>query len=267
MQYSSFLESVLKETTTIAREKFGRVSGSVKPGDTNQVLTDADIAIGNHLIRAIEKTYPDHNIIDEEAGVIDKKSRFTWVIDPIDGTSNFAQGIPLYGTMIGLLDEATPIAGGIAMPFFEDIYLAEKGSGAFCNGNKIQASAETELINTLIAYTIDGHREDPERSHTEGKILGELVLGIRNLRASGSCFDVVMVARGKYGGYVNQTSKIWDNVAPQILLEEAGCLYTDFMGSPISYTDPLTKAKNNYTFCSAPPELHKQLQVIIHQLT
>lgn len=173
-------------------------------------------------------------------------------------------GIPLYGIMIGLLENEVPIAGGIALPAFNEIFFAEKNHGAYCNGQKIHATTERELLSTLVAYTLDGHQENPDYTRKEAKIIGEIVLGIRNLRASGSCFDVVMVAKGKYGGYVNQTCKIWDIVAAQILLEEADCVCTDFNGNKISYENPLMKAKENYTFCVAPKELHSQLQQIIH---
>ena len=74
-----------------------------------------------------------------------------------------------------------------------------------------------------------------------------------------------MVAKGKFGGYLNRTSKIWDNVAQQILIEEAGGVYSDFFGKPIDYTNPLTRANDNFTVCAAPPALHKQLQDIIHK--
>src|SRR5258708_912534 len=137
MNYQSFITSVLGEASKIANEKFGKVSGTIKGGDSNQVLTKADVAIGRFIIQKIKKEYPDYNIIDEEAGVVDNGSEFTWVVDPIDGTSNFAHTVPLYGIMIGLLQVATPIAGGIALPYFKEIYLAEKGKGAYCNGKKI----------------------------------------------------------------------------------------------------------------------------------
>jgi myo-inositol-1(or 4)-monophosphatase len=88
-------------------------------------------------------------------------------------------------------------------------------------------------------------------------------LGIRNLRAAGSTFDTIMVAKGKYGGYINQTSKIWDNVGQQIIIEEAGGIYTDFFGNPMDYPKPLQKAEQNFTWCIGAPELHKQLQAII----
>src|SRR3989344_2364220 len=229
MIYKSFIENTLKEASTIATNKFGKVFGSTKIGDNNQVLTEADLEIGKFIISQINKYYPKHNIIDEEAGVIDNNSEYTWVIDPIDGTSNFANGIPLYGIMLGLLYKDIPVTGGIALPSFNEIYFGEKNYGAFCDGERISATKETKLLSTLISYLIDGHQEDPEFTRNEAKTIGEIVLKIRNLRSSGSCFDAVMVAKGNYGGYVNKTSKIWDNVAPQILLEEAGCIYQIFM--------------------------------------
>lgn len=74
-----------------------------------------------------------------------------------------------------------------------------------------------------------------------------------------------MIAEGKYGGLLNRTSKIWDNVAQQIIIEEAGGIYSDFFGNPMDYSDPLTKAKANFTFCAASPSLHEQLQTIIKE--
>lgn len=264
--YSKFIAQTLEEASIIANRNFGKVSVvSTKKGDNNQVLTQTDLEVGNLIVGKIKEAYPNHNIIDEEAGVIDKSSEYTWVVDPIDGTSNFANGVPLYGIMIGLLKSGVPIAGGIALPAFKEICSAEKGKGAFCNGEKIQVTKEKNLLSTLVAYGIDGHQENPEFTKDECALIAEIILKIRNLRDSGSCFDVVMVAKGKFGGYLNRTSKIWDNVALQILIEEAGGIYTDFFGQPIDYSNPLSKSNNNFTVCTAPPALHQQLQEIIHK--
>lgn len=265
MNYQLFITSVLKEASEIANEKFGKVTGTIKGGDSNQVLTEADIAIGAHIIQKIKKEYPDYNIIDEEAGGIDNKSEFTWVIDPIDGTSNFANGVPLFGIMLGLLQGATPTAGGIAFPYFNQICFAEKEKGAFCNEKRLHVTEEANLLNTLVAYGMDAYQNDPTITHNETKLLGEIILSIRNFRSSNSVFDILMVAQGSYGGALNRTSKIWDNVAPQIVIEEAGGLYTDFLGKQMDYSNPLTKLDTNYTFCAASPTLHKQLQDIIRK--
>jgi myo-inositol-1(or 4)-monophosphatase len=265
--YQDFITSVLEEASNIARSHFGKVSGVAKGSDNNQVLTETDVEIGQYIIGRIQQQFPTHNIIDEEAGVIEKSSEYTWVIDPIDGTSNFANGVAEYGTLLGLLKADTPIAGGMSLPSFHELYVAEKGSGAFCNDKSIKVTEEQTLLSCLIAYGIDGHQEDPERTHEEAAMLGNIILGIRNLRSSGSAYDAAMVAKGCYGVSAAQTSKIWDNVGPHIILEEAGATYTDFLGNPMDYTDPLHKAEQNYTWCAAPPSLHQQMQSIIHAET
>jgi myo-inositol-1(or 4)-monophosphatase len=264
MDYRTFLETQLTAAAATAAHYFGTVSGTVKGDDNNQVLTEADVAIGTQLVAAVQAAYPDHNIIDEEAGGIDKGSRYTWVIDPIEATSNFAAGLPQYGIMIGLLEDGTPIAGGIIAPAYNKLYIAEKGKGATCNGQPIHITEEQSLLNVLVSYGIDGHQEAPERTYAEAAVLADVILGIRNLRNNGcEAVDTMYVAEGRYGGRVNATSKIWDNVAPHIITEEAGAVYTAADGTPIDYSDPLTKMEQNFTACVASPALHRQLQTII----
>jgi myo-inositol-1(or 4)-monophosphatase len=265
MEFNIFLNQTLTAVSEIATRNFGKVAATIKTGDNNQVLTQTDLEIGSRIIEAIEKEYPTHNIIDEEAGVLDKGSAYTWVVDPIDGTSNFANGIPTYGLMIGLLREATPIASGIALPAFNEHYLAEKNKGAYCNGRRLAVTSQTDLSAALVAYGIDSHREHPALTHNECRLLADIVLHIRNLRSSNSVFDLAMLARGSYGAVLNRTSRIWDNVAIHLLIEEAGGKYTDFFGNPMEYADPLRREKQNYTFCAASPLLHEQLQKIIHR--
>jgi myo-inositol-1(or 4)-monophosphatase len=96
-------------------------------------------------------------------------------------------------------------------------------------------------------------------------LLSDIILNIRNLRSSNSTFDQVLVAKGKYGATINRTSKIWDNVAQQIVIEEAGGIYTDFYGAPMDYSNPLAKVSDNFTFCAASPLLHQQLMEIINK--
>lgn len=261
--YLSFISETLLGAAAIANQNFGKVSSTTKQGDNNQVLTQTDLAIGAYIVERIQKTFPTHSIIDEEAGVIDNHSTMTWVVDPIDGTSNFASGLPTYGCMIGLLQAATPIAGGIVLPAFNQLFMAEKGHGATCNGVPISVTTEQSSLATLVAYGIDGHQEDPERTRKEAQQLGTIILNIRNLRTTNSAYDMAHVTNGKYGAYLNQTTKIWDNVALQPIVEEAGGIVTDFWGKPMDYTNPLSKAADNFTICAGAPAIHKQLQKII----
>jgi len=262
--FTDFLEGCMKDASVLAMTYFGSVSGTVKPDDNNQVLTEADIAVGKLLVKKCKMAYPEFNIIDEEAGVIDNGSQFTVVIDPIDGTSNFANGLPLFGIFIGILDGAIPVAGAIALPAFGETYIAERGKGSFCNGKAVQVSTTVNLKDALIAYGIDGHQENPQITHHEVDVLSDIILGIRNLRTSNSAFDIAAVADGRYGAILNQTSKIWDNVATHIVIEEAGGICTDFFGEPMDFSDPLNRTDDNFSICAGAPVIHTALQRIIH---
>lgn len=262
MDYRPFIEQELGRAALTAERFFGRVTAVTKADRT--VLTEADLAIGKQLVEAVRATYPTHNVIDEEAGVIDNGSRFTWVIDPVEATSNFAAGLPDYGVMIGLLDDATPVAGGVIAPAFDTLYVAEKGKGATRNGQPVRATSEEDLSRTLVSFSVDGHPDDPVRTRRECGLLGEITLAVRNTRNNGcEATDTMRVADGRYGGRVNVESKIWDCVAPQIICEEAGALWTSVDGEPIDYSSPLTRTEQNFTFCVAPPVLHRRLQEVI----
>lgn len=265
MNYKDFIITCLEETSKVARDNFGKVTSTTKPGDNNQVLTETDIAIANVLVDRIKKEFPQHNIIDEETGVVDNKSNFTWVLDPIDGTSNFAAGIHMYGIMMGLLEGGTPIAGGIALPSFDELYYAIKSEGAFCNGTKIKVTNETELSSVLISYGIDSHKDDPDFTKKECETLEKIISNCRNIRISNSCYDLAMVARGSYGAKLNKSMRIWDNIAEHILIEEAGGKVTGFFGESLNYENTLTRSKEHFTMCAASPILHEDLQKIIKE--
>lgn len=260
MDYEEFVRKCLMEAGDIALAYFGKVSASTKPEDNNQVLTEADLAIGKHLVEAVKSQYPSHNVIDEETGAINNNSDFTWVIDPIDGTSNFASNVNDYGIMLGLLHNGHPIAGGVIIPSTNDLYCAVKGRGAKKNGQLINVTDVDELTKVLVGCGIDSHVEDPEITIAECRILAEIVLNVRNIRNSGSdAVDAMYVASGRYGAKVEFTAKIWDNVAPQIICEEAGAVWSTINGQPVDYSDPLNKLEMNFPFCVAGPTLHKQL--------
>lgn len=261
-----FLQDVLTDVSEIARRNFGRTTSiSTKDGDNNQVLTETDLEIGKLIVDRIQETFPTHNIIDEEAGVIDKGSEHTWIVDPVDGTSNFANRVPLFGTIIGKLYKNKAVVGGVALPMFSEIYLAEQGRGAFCNGEKLGVTSEQNLLAVLVGYSLDGHQENPQLTYEECALLADIILGCRNLRTSGSIFDAMQVAKGNYGAYHHRNTKIWDIVGMQVIIEEAGGVFTNFDGSPVDYTDHLKRAKDKYPFSTAAPEIHRQLQEIIHR--
>jgi myo-inositol-1(or 4)-monophosphatase len=275
-EFTRFIEDTLQDVSELALQYYraitsagGKTTGmEIKAGDPNQVLTAADLAVGEEIQRRIQGQVPRHALLDEEQGYRPSLGGgdpdYTWVVDPIDGTSNFAAGTPLFGIMVGLLQGNTPVAGGVALPALGEIYLAERGAGARCNGSSISVTGETDLLSVLAAYGIDSHREAPETTREEMDLLGEIVLNVRNMRSANSAFDQMMVARGAYGACLNRSSRIWDNVAPAVVIQEAGGRYTDFLGAALDFTVSEATIAGNFTWCTAAPALHDSLQKIIH---
>lgn len=262
--YKDFIRRVLGESSTIANWFFGNVTWSVKDGNSIHVLTEADLAIWSFLISEIQESFPSYNIIDEEAWVIDKESEYTWVIDPIDGTSNFAEWLPTYGIMLWLLHNDVPIAWGISLPFFDEILYGEEWDWVWLNDTKMTSIPSKELKNSLIAYCMDGHPEDPDMTVRECETFAKLVLHIRNMRMTWSAYDTVQVLKGKYWAFLNKSSMIRDNVAQQFLTVELWWRYTDFDWNDIDYTDAMTNTNKNYTHFFWSKEIHDEIMNVIH---
>jgi len=262
MDYKDFITNTLKKAGVISLKYFSKVEGTEKIDDINQVYTIADLEIGKIILDEINRNYPNDNTIDEELGGVDKGSNITWVVDPIDGSSNYLAGLPFFGIMIGVLKDDIPFAGGVYLPKFDELYFAQKGFGSFCNDNPIKVTKEKELSKLLIAYGIDSNK-DTEKTLIEATNLAKIVLSTRNVRLTNCVFDAMMVAKGSFGGYLNRSSKIWDNIAPEIIITEAGGIYTDFNGLVQDYSNPFTRLKQNFEYIAAPIDLHSKIFEII----
>ena len=253
--YQDFIRDSLEDASKVALTYFGKTEGWTKPSGNIHVLTKADLEIGKLLTQTIIESFPEHNIIDEELGVVDNNSDYTWTVDPIDGTSNFAVKLPFYGVMIGLLKKNTPLAGGLALPSFGEVYSTEKGEGVLLNGKRIRLKDDIGLSSSLVSYGIDGDDKNPSKTSLEAEVIGLLALRARNIRTTNSAYDVAQVINGKFGAFLNMTSKVWDNVAAQVLVEE-------YFGDELNYSSSLKEMDKNYTFCAARPGLHKDITSI-----
>jgi myo-inositol-1(or 4)-monophosphatase len=260
----TFARRAIAEGAEIARAHFGRVTTTIKATDHTQVVTEADLAVGRHLVETIRAAYPRHNVLDEEAGAIDLGSDWTWIVDPIDGTSNFAAGIPLYGILIGLLHEETPVVGAMALPASRDVYTCARGEGADKNGARLPTVDDaTPLERRLICYGVDGDRGAPDVTRAEGRLLGDLALACLNLRSTGSAFDSAMTVEGRCGAVMYRVARIWDVVAPEVIAREVGCRVTRLGGTSTDYAGALRNPGARDSICVAPPRVHAELQEII----
>lgn len=256
------ITEALYEAGKILMNNFGKISGYEIKESQSSIVTQADLESEKKIISLIVNKFPEHNTIGEETGFRNNKSEFTWIIDPLDGTSNFAAGLPWFGVIICVLKNSKPVLAGCYLPVLNELYLAEKGLGATCNGKAISVSKETSLKNVLVSYSLDYSR-DPAKTRTEARIIGKVVQHTRNLRATNSITDYCYTADGRMGACINQTSKIWDIAGPALLIEEAGGIATEINGKPFSFETSESDYLRNFTFIGAKPEFHRQLTELI----
>lgn len=239
MAYAEFIDGCLRQAAELARTSFDRSCIAVKPDDPNQLVTATDLAISAMLTSRIGETFPHHSIVDEESGVR-RCSDTTWILDPLDGSSNYAAGTALYGTMMAVAEGGKIIAAGVVLPEFDEYLLAESGQGAHLNGVALRAPAHTRLADSLIAYGLDlGSAEEMAEDWTRLAWLARHCAGIR---MSNSVFDAVQVIKGAYGAFLHRHTRIWDVAALSCLAEEAGARCTDLVGRPLDFAAPLASA-------------------------
>jgi myo-inositol-1(or 4)-monophosphatase len=248
----------LHEGGKLLRKRFGKINAVTLKGSHSDVVTEADLASEKLISRIIRKQHPTHNLLGEEGGIERRGSNVTWVIDPLDGTSNFAAGLPWFGVMIGVLEDRRPVMGGMYLPLTDTLYFAERGKGAFRNGKRLQLPKQTRLADTLCTYGLDGGVDDTAMQQ-QAELLMLLVKHARNVRLTNSLVDFCNTLDGHIGACVNQNCKIWDIVPASLIFPEAGGRFTDLQGKQIKFDlDPATYQRS-YAVMGGNPTLHRQV--------
>jgi myo-inositol-1(or 4)-monophosphatase len=257
------LMKALREAGNILTENFGKITEYTVKESQSSIVTKADIESEKKIIEIVLEKFPGHNTLGEETGYQNRNSEFTWVIDPLDGTSNFAAGLPWFGVIICVLKHSVPVMAGCFLPVQNETYFAEKGKGAFRNGEKIKVSNETELKNILAAYSLD-YSDEPGKTEREARLIQQVVSRIRNLRSTNSLVDFCYTADGKLGACMNQTTKIWDIAAPGLIIEEAGGKVTDMQGNWFDFSLNVDNYGRNFTIVCSNEVLHPELIKILN---
>lgn len=243
---------------------FGHVRDIRIKDSRSSIVTEADLA-ADHLIRTLlQAAFPDHNLLTEESGFTDRGSAFTWVVDPLDGTSNFAAGLPWFGVMISALEHGSPVAAVMVLPAENLIYTAERGQGAHCNGRPVQVANVKDLSQVLCGFGLDAAGSLEDSLH-QGRTLARLVQEVRNLRSTNSLMDFACTIDGRLGALVNFHTMIWDIAAPALILEEAGGIMTDLHGEPLNLAIDADAPRRSHAVAAAPPALHRQLLRLLAQ--
>jgi myo-inositol-1(or 4)-monophosphatase len=199
----------------------------------NNLVTEADHAAEKAIIETIRQQFPDHFILGEESGELATGSEYKWIIDPLDGTVNFAHGIPICAVSIGVEHNGEMIMGAVYAPFLNEFYIAQKGEGAFLNDRKIQVSDEADMMKSCLVtgfpYTY------PKLHRGPLEIFSKLVTqGIPVRRLGSAAIDLCWMAAGRFDGFWEFNLSPWDTAAGEIIVKEAGGTITDFNNQPYS---------------------------------
>ena len=225
-------------------EKYGRITAVTKKGDYN-LVTEADLASEALIIERIKSHYPRHMILAEESGdtiVVDGDKRLKWIIDPLDGTTNFAHGYPCFCITIALENEGELVIGVTYDPTRNELFTAEKGRGASLNFKPIHVSSTGQLSESLVVTGFPyNFKDNPDFA----RHLNNFLLGARGVRRDGSAaIDMAYVACGRFDGFWEEGLNPWDVAAGVLMITEAGGSVTNYDGSPLSIYKPPICASN-----------------------
>ncbi len=213
-----------KEAGEVLLKYYGKVKMSSKDGYFNaaSLISDADLESEKIIVNLIKRKFPDHNIYGEEGTSINKNSSYTWVIDPLDGTSNFARSIPLFGISIGLMKDKDSLLGVLYFPKLDLLVYAEKGKGAYCNDEKIFVSKKG--ISESLFYNAGPYKG---KFHLEEKVVSKV--GLLKI-IDCSSYELAQIAKGDAELYILE-SVLHDVLAGVIIIQEAGGKVTDKQGN------------------------------------
>lgn len=242
-QLKEVLLSATKEAGEIILRYFeGTFKIEHKEG-INNLVTEVDKLAEDKIIKVIRATFPAHSIISEEVGELIKPSEYQWIIDPIDGTVNFAHGIPICCVSIGLLHNDELIMGAVYNPMMNELFFAEKGKGATLNDRPIKVSTKE---NFKTAFLVTGFPYNwPDGPEHPIKVFEKLILeGLPIRRLGSAAIDLCWVACGRFDGFWEYNLQAWDVAAGYLLVQEAGGKITDFDGGPANVFTKETLATN-----------------------
>jgi myo-inositol-1(or 4)-monophosphatase len=240
----TFAIETAREAGNLLLEKFGRITSVTKKGDIN-LVTEADLASEQLIIDRIKTYHPKHSILAEESGeaiIVGGDSKWKWVIDPLDGTTNYAHGYPCFCVTLALEHEGEIVVGVTFDPTRNELFAAERGSGATLNGKPIRVS---EAVNLGDALIVTGFPYDFKTRKDFARHLTEFLFRSRGVRRDGSAaIDMAYVACGRFDGFWEEGLNPWDVAAGKLLIEEAGGAITYYDGGQFSIYHPPICASN-----------------------
>lgn len=251
-----YIIDLAKKAGEILRQRFNEPHQIEYKGEID-IVTEADKESETCIIGQIRRDFPDHTIVSEESGYLDGDSQHAWYIDPLDGTTNFAHGVPIYSVSIAYAFEGKMTLGVVYDPMQNECFSAVLGQGAWLNGRPLRVSQETDLGRSLLVtgfpYDI---RTNPITNLDHYAWFSLRAMAVRRLGSA--ALDLVYVAAGRMEGYWETVVKAWDVAAGALIVREAGGIVTDLEGSTDFFKPP-------YRLIAACPAIHPQILAGLHR--
>ncbi|MFN0264634.1 inositol monophosphatase family protein [Tepidamorphus sp. 3E244] len=243
--------AVRKAARGLVRD-FGEVENlQVSRKGVSDFVTNADMRAERTLRRELEKARPDYGFLLEEGGEVKGKDpQHRWIVDPLDGTTNFLHSIPLFAISVGLERDGEIVAGIVYNPVSDELFAAERGKGAYLNERRLRVAARRKLDDCVVTLGIPhlGRGDHAEWLDTQRKLM-ERVQGVR--RTGSAALDLAWVAAGRFDGFVEKGLSAWDIAGGMALVREAGGYVTDWRNRDTSLKSGDVVAAN--------PEVHNEL--------
>ena len=221
----------------------------------SSIVTEADLQADYLIIKLIESSFPQHSIISEESGRKDKVSDYLWVIDPLDGSTNFFVKNPFFAVSIGLIYKQQPLLGVIYSPFLDELFFAESNRGAYLNEQVISVNKNVTLESSFLAFC---NGRDLHSRKQIVKIYRELKFRNNRVRQLGAAaLELCYVASGRFGAFIMPSINVWDIIAGALIVKEASGIVTDFKNNPFNLTSS--------DIIASSPLIHNSLLKIISE--
>lgn len=214
------------------KEMFGRVEGVKEKGDAGNLVTEADLAAEAAVLEVLLEATPTFGVLAEESGRRNGEGPLEWCVDPLDGTTNYAHGFPVFCTSVGLLCHGRPLLGALVVPLLEQQFWAAPGLGSWCNGSPLRVSNCTSLSDALLATGFAYDRTSQrDNNYAEFAWFTHRSHGVR--RAGAAAVDLAFVASGAIDGYWERGLSTWDLAAGVVLVEQAGGVVCGYRGDAL----------------------------------
>jgi myo-inositol-1(or 4)-monophosphatase len=215
----------------------------VKQGDERNLVSEIDRGAEERIISIIRRHYPSHSILAEESGGSLAPAEYRWIIDPLDGTTNFLHGVPIFSVSIGIERRGELIAGVVYDPNQDEMFTAEKGAGAFLNGRRLKVSSSSKLVESLLVTGFPYNITENPGNAVEHFV--HFLMAARGVRRLGSAaMDLCYVAAGRFDGFWEVSLSPWDMAAGALCIAEAGGRITDMAGAPLNIYQKTVLASN-----------------------